>query len=244
MQTPWEILQSALRETLTDAGRTPLEIRLLPPLSQGELAQLETELGRKLPADLRELLVLCRGFEFSPVGTVDFSGGEMSVAIPFAAIPVLPDGSGNFWVVDIEPEERSGSVMFWCHDPAVMVIQAPTLSEFVQQALGIGRPGHSDPLTFIKEERSRQIWADDPYLVRAAEARESADPDLAAFATELSGDFYIADLRKREIGSGFSWGRTDSDVRRFKDKLIFGIEKKTSLFGKLFRRQLKTVLFN
>src|SRR5437867_3821931 len=117
MQNPWEILQSALRETLTDADGTPLKIRFLP-LSQGELAQLETELGRKLPADLHELLALCRGFEFSTVGTVDFSGGEMSVAIPFAAIPVLPDGSGNFWVVDIEPEEHSGPVMFWCHDPA------------------------------------------------------------------------------------------------------------------------------
>ena len=243
MQNPWEILQSALRETLTDADGTPLKIRFLPPLSQGELARLETELGRKLPADLHELLVLCRGFEFSRVGTVDFSGGEMSVAIPFAANPVLPDGSGNFWVVDIEPEEHSGPVMFWCHDPAVMVIQAPTLSEFLQQVLGMGRPGHSDPLRFTKEERSRQIWADDPYLVRAVEARESVDPDLAAFAAELAGDFYIADLRKRKIGSGFSWGKTDSDVRRFKDKLIFGIEKKTSLFGKLFRRQLKTVLF-
>ena len=237
MQQPWEILQSALRETRTDADGTPLEIRLLPPLSQGELTQLETELGRKLPADLRELLVLCRGFEFSPAGTVDFSGAEMSVAIPFAAIPVLPDGSGNFWIVDIESEEHSGPVMFWCHDPAVMVIQAPTLSEFLQQALGIARPGHSDPLTFIQEERSRQIWADDPYLAPAAEARKSADPDLAAFAKELADDFYIADLRKCEIGSGFSWGKTNSDVRRFKDKLIFGIEKKTSLFGKLFRRQ-------
>src|SRR3954470_14261124 len=114
MQKPWEILQSALKETLTDADGTPLEIRLLPPLSTDELAQLETEMGRTLPADLRELLVLCRGFEFSPVGVVDLSGGEMSVAIPFAAIPVLPDGSGNFWVVDIEPkEEHSGPVMFW-----------------------------------------------------------------------------------------------------------------------------------
>jgi hypothetical protein len=236
IQKHWEILQSALRETLADADGAPLEIRLLPPLSQGELAQLETELGRNLPPDLRDLLVLCRGFEFSPVGTVHFSGRGMSVATPFAGIPVLQDGSGNFWVVDIEPE-YPGPVMFWGHDPAVMVIQAPTLSEFLQQVVGIGRPGHIDLLTFIRKERSRQIWAADPYLMPAEEGRKSTDPDLAAFAEELAASFSIADLRKCEIGSGFSWGKTDSDIRRFKDKLIFGIEKKKGLFGKLFRRQ-------
>jgi cell wall assembly regulator SMI1 len=236
MQKPWEILQSALRETLTDADGAPLEIRLLPPLSKDELAQLETELGRELPADLRDLLVLCRGFEFSPVGTVDFSGEGMSVALPFAAIPVLPDGGGNFWILDIEPE-YSGPVMFWCHDPAVMVIQAPTLAEFLQQIVGVGRPGHIDLLTSISKERSRQIWAADPYLVPAAEVRKSTDRDLAAFAEELADSFYVADLRKCEIVSGLSWGRADSDVRRFKNKLIFGMEKKKSLFGKLFRRQ-------
>lgn len=236
MQEPWEILQSARQETLTDADGARLEVRLLPPLSQSELTQLETELGRNLTADIRELLLLCRGFEFSPVGTVDFSGRDMSVAIPFAAIPVLSDGSGNFWIMDIEPEQHTGPVMFWGHDPAVAVIQAPTLSEFLQQIVGIGRPGHNDPLALIKDKRSKEIWAADPFLVSVEEARKSNDRDLAAFAEELAGPFYIADLRKREIGSGFSWGKADSEVRRFKDKLIFGVEKKKGLFRKLFQR--------
>jgi hypothetical protein len=89
--------------------------------------------------------------------------------------------------------------MFWCHDPAVMIIQAPTLSEFLQQVLGIGRPAHSDPLTFIRKERNRQIWATDPYLMAAEEAHKLTDRDLAAFAEKLADPFYIADLRKHEI---------------------------------------------
>src|SRR5207244_13214508 len=81
MQTCWDILQAARREILRDADGTRVEIRLLPPLSQDELAQLERELAKTLPADIHDLLVVCRGFEFSPVGTVDFSGRGMSVAI-------------------------------------------------------------------------------------------------------------------------------------------------------------------
>jgi cell wall assembly regulator SMI1 len=231
MQTPWEFLQAAGR-----GDGTAVEIHLQPPLAQKELAQLEAETGRKLPPDLRELLLLCRGFEFPPAGTVDFSGRDMSVEIPFASMPVLADGNGNFWVVDIESEQHMGPVMFWCHDPAVMVIQAPTLSEFLQQIVDIGRAGHTDLLAFIREERSRKIWTADPYLIPAEGARKSADPDLAAFGAELADSFFVADLRKREIGSGFSWGKSDAAIRRFKDKLIFGIEKKKSLLGKLFRR--------
>ena len=227
MQTPWEVLQAARK----DSG-----IRLQPPLSQDELAQVETEAGRKLPADLHELLLLCGGFE-SPAGTVDFGGRDMSLATPFASIPVLADGNGNFWIVDLEPDQHTGPVMFWCHDPAVMVIQAPTLSEFLQQIIDVGRD--TDRLAFIRKQRSHEIWASDPYLVPVEEARQSADPDLAAFAQELADSFFIADLRKCEIGSGFSWGKSDSDVRRLKDKLIFGVEKKTkkSLFGSLFKKK-------
>jgi len=227
---PWDVLQSALK-----AG---LPISLLPPLSQDEVAQFETELGRKLPADFREILVLCRGFQFQPFGTIDFSGQDMSLETPFASTPILADGYGNFWVVDLAPEQHTGAVMFWCHDPAVMVIQAPTLSDFLQQIMDIGKPSHTDLLAFIRKERSHQIWTTDPYLMPAEETH-SADTDLATFIKELAaGRFYIADLRKCEIGSGFSWGKTDSDIRRFKDKLIFGVEKKEkkSIFGKLFGR--------
>jgi len=148
----------------------------------------------------------------------------------------LADSNGNFWVVDIEPEQHTGAVIFWCHDPAVMVIQAPTLSEFLQQILEISKPGQTNLLRFVRKERSRQIWVSDPYLMPIEEVRQSNDPELAVFAQELSGTVDIADLRKCEIGSRFSWGKTDSEVRRYKDKLIFGIEKKRTLLGKLFRR--------
>jgi len=46
---------------------------------------------------------------------------------------------------------------------------------------------------------------------------------------------------KTEYGSGFSWGKSDSDPRRYGDELIFAVERKKGplrrgLFQRLFRR--------
>ena len=234
---PLEILKGARAETLTAKDGSHLTLDLMPPLTQSEVKQLESVLERPIPADVRDLLLACRGFAFRPIGTIDFTGREMSVETFFATMPVLADGSGNFWVVDIESGgSRSGPVLFWCHDPAVMVIQAPTLSAFLRQIIEIGQAGHNDLLTWVQRERSQRIWADDSYLMPSKAARDSSDPLLSAFARTLPDSFYIADLRKAEIGSGLSWGKSVSGVRRYGSKLLFAIEKKRSLFDRVFGR--------
>lgn len=234
---PLEVLSAARAETLTAKDGSRLTLDLVPPITQVELKELESGLGRPIPADVRDLLLECRGFRFAPVGEIDFSGQGMSVETFFATLPILADGSGNFWVLDLETGGRGGGpVLFWCHDPAVMVIQSPTLSAFLRQVVEVGRAEHNDKLGWVRKERSRQIWANDPYLVPRHEVRDSNDPVIAAFARSLSDSYSIADLRKAEIGSGLSWGKSDSAMKRYGSELLFAVERQKSLFNKIFRR--------
>jgi len=48
----------------------------------------------------------------------------------------------------------------------------------------------------------------------------SNDVDLSAFAKQLDGSYQIIDMRKPQIGHGFSWGR-------------YGVNTKTARFGDL-----------
>jgi hypothetical protein len=235
-QAPKDLLQAALAEELTDRYGSRLKIALFPPVTQQDLEQFEADSGNPVPQEIRELLQFCGGFEFPPVGKVDFLGRDMSVETPFASMPILADDCGNFWVVDLESGGNWGPVMFWCHDPAVVVVGARNLSDFMQQIFEIGRPQHLDNLAFVQKERSHQIWKDDPYLVSAIAARESNDSVLSAFARSLTDAFYIADLRKVASGAGFSWGKSISGLKRNGTELMFAVEKKKSLFRKLFRR--------
>jgi hypothetical protein len=233
---PRDLLQAALAEELTDKDGSRLKIALFPPVTHQDLEQFEADLGSPVPKEIRELLQFCSGFEFPPVGKVDFLGRDMSVDTFFASVPILADGAGNFWVVDLESRGNWGPVMFWCHDPAVVVVGARDLSDFLQRIFEIGRPQHLDNLAFMQNERSRQIWKDDPYLMSVIAACKSDDPVLSAFARSLTDTSYIADLRNLASGTGFSWGKSNSSLKRNGSELMFGVEKEKSLMKKLFRR--------
>jgi len=195
-RTPVQAIEAALTEKLTWKDGSPVKLRLLPAITKHQLAQFEQSLGNAVSADIRDLLFLAAGFEFPPVGTVNFLGIDLSVETFFRSVPILGDEYGNFWVVDTEPGNGDwGAVFFWCHDPAVGVIQAPTLSAFLEQIFDIGRPDHRDALASIRE-RCHRIWADDPYLASVAEARNADDPTLSTFARSLPDSFDVADLRK------------------------------------------------
>lgn len=114
--------------------------------------------------------------------------------------------------------------MYWSHDPAVAIIQAASLTEFLEQIFAAGKPGNKDTLPFVRNESSRRVWKHDPYLIPAAQARAHDDPAIAAFARTLPSSFHVADLRKLEMGGGFSWGKGSADVRRDGRRLIFGVD--------------------
>ena len=202
----------------------------MPGLSNEKIAQFESRLRCRLPEHMRELLSYSAGFSVSSLGTVRFTGDndfEFSNAFPRSRA-LLADGCGNFWVTDIDPTTGEwGAVFFVSHDPPVLVIQAPELGQFLLQVLD---PSESKPqraLTNFREKAVQRIWTNDPWLSSVLDARNSQDNDVATFAAQLPPNFSLADLRSKEIGSGFSWGRAGAaaTIQRDNSKLLFGVEQ-------------------
>jgi hypothetical protein len=79
-----------------------------------------------------------------------------------------------------------------------------------------------------------RIWKADPWLISARDARTVQDPVVSNFAGQLPENFRLADLRSREVGSGFSWGLAgpNAEVRRDGAELLFGVEQKAPSFLK------------
>ncbi len=236
-ENPRAVIDLALREQLTDTTGSPVKPGLLPPATRDEVSVLEERLGIRVPPDLQDLLAFTSGFDFPLVGSVDLLGREMSVQTFFPSIPILGDGFGNFWVVDVAGGNTSGVVMFWCHDPPVVVIQASGLGLFLNSVFDLGRREHNDRLILVRKAHTARIWSEDPYLLSVEQARQSGDVIVASFAKDLPDNAYVADLRTREFGAGFSWGKSDSEPRRAGEHLIFSVEKKRGLLSRLFGRK-------
>jgi hypothetical protein len=96
-------------------------VTLLPGLSREEIAQFQKRLPGSLPDDIRELLVYSAGFHLASVGSVNFTGAtdsQFTKALPFA-VTLLADGSGNFWVVDVNSKSGCmGSCLLRLSRPA------------------------------------------------------------------------------------------------------------------------------
>jgi hypothetical protein len=119
--------------------------------------------------------------------------------------------------------------MYVCHDPPVIAVQAAGLVGFLLQLLQPGRSEPPDALRFVRDQAVAHIWKRDPWLMSAHDAKLSTDTVIRGFADQLSDEFCVADLRPREVGSGFSWGRAgaNTQLKRAGSDLIFGIERKS-----------------
>jgi hypothetical protein len=214
---------------------------LAPGLSDEEIAQFAEKLPGQLPDDVRELLIYSAGFSFrlvflrEEVGAFRFQGTDR-FAFPDAAIPcaidLLGDGCGNSWVVDVDSTSGNwGTIYFACHDPAVIAVQAGDLGQFLKQVLDPRGADPQDALRHVAREAVMRIWQEDPWLVPVPEAHESQDLAVSNFAKQLPETFYVADLRSKKIGSGFSWGLSPNfDVRRAGTEPIFAVERKPAGF--------------
>lgn len=215
---------------------------LKPGVAREEIAEFQKQLPGPLPDDIRELLVYSAGFDLASVGSVNFTGTtdfQFTKALPFA-VTLLGDGSGNFWVVDVNGKSGAwGAIFFVSHDPPVLVVQAPELGTFLSQILD---PSHNSPknaLNHVRKVSAMRIWKDDPWLISVRDARNVQDPVVSNFAEQLPENFRLADLRPREVGSGFSWGLAgpNAEVRRDEADLLFGVEQKTPSFLKRVLRR-------
>jgi hypothetical protein len=217
-------------------------LSLLPGLSDTEISAFQKRLGNPLPNDISELLRYSAGFDFrlgqprSPTGHLRFVGEEIGFPDDtfFSAVSLLDDGCGNYWAVDVDRRTGDwGSVLFICHDPPVIAIQARDLSTLLEQILSPVDSYPENALTYVTKEAVRRIWKTDPWLTTVERARISTDAVVSNFAKGLTENFNIADLRAGEVGSGFSWGQAGprSIVRRG-EGLLFGVEGKAPRWKK------------
>jgi len=237
--TAREVVQAEMGRPVS--GTLP-RLQLRPGLSDVGMGELESQLGVRLPSEARELLAFTSGFSFESFGDVSFLPKELfplREMLPLG-LPIATDEAGNDWVIDISAETGAwGPVVFMCHDPPVLAIQAPDLAQFLGQVFEQGRAQSSNRMSSVREATNR-IWRDDPYLLDIESSRASPDPAVARFSKLLPQTFRVADLRRLEIGSGFAWGRNGptTTVKRYGSELLFGVEarKKSSLVSRLLRR--------
>ena len=91
------------------------EFKLLPPLSDQELATLSSNVPCPIPADILELLKFARGFDGTWLGEVRFAGlpGSFRTQLGFSHVLELAhDGLGNSWVMDLTQDSVSWGPIF------------------------------------------------------------------------------------------------------------------------------------
>lgn len=243
MKSAIDILKAAEAIHFEDPDGEVSELKLLPPLTDAELIQLESRLPCPLPQDVRQLLVYCRGFE-GVLESIDFSGGltdgfGMEEIFPHA-VPIAHDGFGNYWIIDLTKESTNwGPIFFACHDAPVIVFQTDRLAHFISEVIRFGNQPWKSEIDDVHEKHHFRIWKENPGMLSYAQCIDSGDEDLVTFAKSLGDDFLICDLRNPRAGDGFSWGRygPQTVLKRFGGKRIFAYQVRPSLWQRLFKKK-------
>jgi cell wall assembly regulator SMI1 len=211
-----------------------------PPLSDGEIASLEAELGHRLPHDLRRLLEHTGAIAGAPL-ELDFTGRTMDIEVHElfpAGVPIAHDGAGNFWIVDTNPDDLADAPVFYaCHDAPIVLYQSNDVGDFLHEVFRKldGEPSLVDD---VHEDRLSRVWQESPGTIDHSSAL-AGDPDLSAFATRLDDRWTFVDLRSPQVGMGFAWGRHGprTEVRRhgYQRLVAYALpERKPGLLGRLF----------
>jgi hypothetical protein len=234
---PLEAIERARATRLVDEDGGDVELTLAPPLLPVEIERLADDVGAPLSRELRALLEHTAGIDGGPLDTIDFTGRSLSVeseAFP-TGLPIAGDGYGNFWIVDLTPDEvETAPVFFACHDAPVILYQSPGVGDFLHEVFRMLAPPHASAVDDVHEDRLFNVWRDNPGTLDHAAAL-AGDDSLSAFAEELGHRFTFVDLRSAPVGMGFSWGRHGprTEVRRHGHERLFAYappEKRPGIF--------------
>jgi hypothetical protein len=239
---PLEAIRRAQATRLVDEDGDEVEFELAPAVPPGDIERLADEVGVPLSRELRALLEHTAGIEGGPLATIDFTGQSLSFGAPEtfpSGLPIAADGFGNFWVLDLTPDDvEAAPVFFVCHDPPVILYQSPDIGDFLQETFRMLVPPHASAVDDVHEDRLFNVWGNNPGTLERSAALVS-DERLSAFTAELDDRFTFVDLRSSPVGMGFSWGRYGprTEVRRHGDERLFAYappEKRPGLLRRLF----------
>jgi hypothetical protein len=239
---PVEEIRRAQATSLVDEDGDEVVLELAPPLTEAEIEQLQAEVGVPLPRELRAVLEYTAGIDGTALDTIDFTGQSMAFEernlFP-SGLAIAHDGFGNFWVLDVTPDEtQTASVFYACHDPPVVLYQSGDIGHFLHETFRMQMPPHESLVDDVHEDRLFNVWRENPGTLDHA-AAAAGDEQLRSFAAELDERFVFVDLRSPEIGLGFSWGRYGprTELRRYGYERLFAYappEKEPGLLRRLF----------
>ncbi len=246
-----DVVKQAEGTQLRDKSGGVTTLKLLPPLSAAEIQAIESTIPCPLPEEARELFSYCRGMEGAFEGVfgedvqeVDFSGSALKDSFGMEeifphAVPIVHDGAGNFWVVDLLRDSTCwGPIFYACHDAPVIVYQTDSLAHFISELLRLGNPPWESELARVHDEYDGRIWKENPGVMSHEQCLGSRDADLEAFARSLDETWLFVDLRQPRLGDGFSWGRYGAHTlnRRFGEKRIFAYQQRKSFWQRVLGR--------
>jgi len=229
--TPVEIIKAALAIPFVDADEDPRPWEMGPPLTSAEIAAFETRIPCPLPAEIRELLAFGRGISGAAPDWVyfldnyrTFDAGEL---FPHK-LGLAGDGFGNFWIIDLLPNSTTwGPIFYISHDPPVFLYQSPNLSHFLEELVKASLPDERNAIDEVHDDLLFHVHRDNPFVLSHEECVGSLDSELETFARDLGAEFEYIDLRKPEIGMGFTWARygPEVEVQRAGLLRIFAVRK-------------------
>ncbi len=239
---PVEEIRRAQATSLVDEDGDEVVLECAPPLTEAEIEQLQAEVGGALPRELRALLEYTAGIDGTALDTIDFTGQNMAFEernlFP-SGLAIAHDGFGNFWVLDLIPDEaETASVFYACHDPPVVLYQSGDIGHFLRETFRMQMPPHESLVDDVHEDRLFNVWRENPATLNHA-AAAAGDEQLRSFAAELDERFVFVDLRSPEVGMGFSWGRygPQTELRRYRYERLFAYappEKEPGLLRRMF----------
>jgi len=239
-----DVLREAAGMRLVDEDGNVETLTLLPGLTEEELKGVEAGLPCALPAEAREVLTFCRGFEGGPLESVDFSGQQLAgfgleEVFP-CGVPIAHDGFGNYWVVDVVSTSKSwGPIFFACHDAPVIVFQTDRMEHFIKEVIRMSNEPWESEIDDVHEKYHDRISRDNPGVMTHEDCLKSRDADLRAFAESLDETFLFVDLRNAKVGDGFSWGRYGPATvnKRFGEERIFAYQIRERWWRRLFGKR-------
>jgi len=239
-----EALKTLAGTKVVDADGAVEVLALLPPATDAQIRALEAALPGTLPDEIRAALAVTTGLANGPLESfsiLDLEGFGLEEVFPHA-YSIAHDGYGNYWVLDVLPDATDwGPVFYACHDPAVIAYQAPSIEAFLRDAVAMPPDDPKSAIDHVHEKVVIRLWSDGSTLITQPVAAASDDAILHEFASSLTPDALIADLRQPTVGSGFAWGKFGprTVIQRFGAHRLWAITRppsKPGLMARLFGR--------
>src|SRR5258706_9505246 len=163
---PLEAIRRAQAGRLVRKDGKEVELQLAPGLGPTDIERVAAETGAPLSRELRILLERTAGIDGGPLQAIDFTGHSLSLGAPDTlpwGLPIAGDGFGNFWVVDLPPDEvDTAPVFFACHDPPVLLYQSPDIGGFLHEAFRMLVPPHASAVDDVHEDLFFNVCRDNP----------------------------------------------------------------------------------